>query len=223
MKNHRAVEQQGFTLVELLVALLIGVLVITGCVGLFSSLLKTYQKVNNLAIKQEQLTFTIESITRNIRNAEWRFEADSSVFDPPKSLCRDADDNEQLSETKENKELELYINKDRIEQALGGCDHYQYRLEAINGSYTLMEEFNNEGSVELLGGLKEDGFRVCQGADIDNQQQFKLAFCFDDAACNHAPSCNTDLNHPDWQGWVRFYVTSRNLAILQILYTQENE
>lgn len=63
MRQH----QQGFTLVELMVAMVIGTVIILGAGQLFLTTFQTFQTVDKVSRKQENLIFTAQRITSEIR------------------------------------------------------------------------------------------------------------------------------------------------------------
>lgn len=65
-----ASRQAGFTLVELMVALLIGSLVVLGAGSLFLTTLQTFNKVDELSRKQEAVIFAAHTLSNGIRQAE---------------------------------------------------------------------------------------------------------------------------------------------------------
>ncbi|WP_231489647.1 PilW family protein [Billgrantia saliphila] len=62
--------QTGFTLVELMVALLIGLIVILGAGQLFLMGFQTFRQIELLSNKQAALTFATETLVRDIRRAD---------------------------------------------------------------------------------------------------------------------------------------------------------
>ncbi|WP_447894509.1 PilW family protein [Vreelandella sp. GE22] len=80
--------QAGFTLVELLVAMVIGVLVIMGATQLFVASQRSYQITTALANMQDTGRFALETLSRELRQAGFR---GSCVSPPP------PDDNTTLS------------------------------------------------------------------------------------------------------------------------------
>lgn len=62
-------DQRGFSLVELLLALVLGLLVVTGIVQLFVGNSQTYQVLNAQARMQENARFALEFISRAARSA----------------------------------------------------------------------------------------------------------------------------------------------------------
>jgi type IV pilus assembly protein PilW len=67
--HHRATRQSGLTLVEILVALTIGLVVLTGVVGVLIANRQTYRTSEALARMQENARFSFEILGRSIRAA----------------------------------------------------------------------------------------------------------------------------------------------------------
>jgi type IV pilus assembly protein PilW len=67
--HHRATRQSGLTLVEILVALTIGLIVLTGVVGVLIANRQTYRTSEALARMQENARFSFEILGRSIRAA----------------------------------------------------------------------------------------------------------------------------------------------------------
>ncbi|MCG6659490.1 prepilin-type N-terminal cleavage/methylation domain-containing protein [Halomonas campisalis] len=61
---------RGFSLVELMVALLIGLVIILGAGQLFLTGFQNFRKIEELSDKQAALTFAAEILIRDIRRAE---------------------------------------------------------------------------------------------------------------------------------------------------------
>ncbi|MGL6250211.1 MAG: PilW family protein [Billgrantia desiderata] len=68
--------QTGFTLVELMVALVIGLIIILGAGQLFLMGFQTFRQIELLSNKQAALTFATETLIRDIRRA------DDTLYDP---------------------------------------------------------------------------------------------------------------------------------------------
>ncbi|WP_163577695.1 PilW family protein [Halomonas faecis] len=69
-------KQEGFSLVELMVALLIGLVIILGAGQLFLTGFQNFRKVEELGDKQAALTFAADVLVREIRRSEKPVEAD---------------------------------------------------------------------------------------------------------------------------------------------------
>ena len=64
-----AYNQKGFSVVELMVALLLGLFLVSGVTGMYISSKQTYRMTDNLSRLQESLRFSLEFISRDIRMA----------------------------------------------------------------------------------------------------------------------------------------------------------
>ena len=64
-------EQKGFSVVELMVALLLGLFLVAGVTGMYLSSKQTYRMTDNLSRLQESLRFSLEFMTRDIRMASY--------------------------------------------------------------------------------------------------------------------------------------------------------
>lgn len=64
-------KQKGFSVVELMVALLLGLFLVSGVTGMYLSSKQTYRVTDNLSRLQESLRFSLEFMTRDIRMASY--------------------------------------------------------------------------------------------------------------------------------------------------------
>lgn len=63
--------QNGFSLVELMVAMVVSLVVILGAGQLFISLSQTSERITRLSEKQAAVNFAVETLLRDIRRAKW--------------------------------------------------------------------------------------------------------------------------------------------------------
>lgn len=68
--GRHAKTQQGLTLVELMVALLIGLLITLGATQLFITSKRSFNRVESLAKRQEAMRFLVDSLSLDIRTAD---------------------------------------------------------------------------------------------------------------------------------------------------------
>src|SRR5690554_3550840 len=61
----------GFSLVELMVAMVIGLIIILGAGQLFMTVFQTGRQVELLSEKQAAVNFAVETLLRDIRRAQW--------------------------------------------------------------------------------------------------------------------------------------------------------
>lgn len=71
--------QAGFTLVELMVALLIGSIVVLGAGYLFFTTFQTFQKVDELSRKQEAVIFAAHTLSEKLRQENGNYELTCEV------------------------------------------------------------------------------------------------------------------------------------------------
>ena len=69
MKNF--FKQKGFSVVELMVALLLGLFLVSGVTGMYLSSKQTYRMTDNLSRLQENLRYSLEFMTRDVRMASY--------------------------------------------------------------------------------------------------------------------------------------------------------
>lgn len=84
--------QTGFTLVELMVAMVIGTVIILGAGRLLLTTFTTFERVETISRQQEALIFAAQTLTRDIRRGQGhRYEInDSLVDDTTCALRRDS-------------------------------------------------------------------------------------------------------------------------------------
>ncbi|WP_246009072.1 PilW family protein [Vreelandella nanhaiensis] len=85
-------EQAGFTLVELMVAMVIGSVIILGAGQLLLTTFTTFERVDALSRQQEALIFAAQTLTRDIRRGQGHLYEinDSLVDDATCALRRDS-------------------------------------------------------------------------------------------------------------------------------------
>ncbi|SDM11764.1 prepilin-type N-terminal cleavage/methylation domain-containing protein [Modicisalibacter muralis] len=120
----RSRQQCGFTLIELMVSLLIGLMIMLGASQLFIVSRQSFEQVEVLGIKQGALSFTTDVLASDIRNAErdgieTKDDGDILILDfsgnQDVSLCSDEDElvrkYYRLGESPENSgEYSLLVN-----------------------------------------------------------------------------------------------------------------
>lgn len=67
--NHRSIRQHGLTLIEIMIALTIGLLITLAISALFISMRQSYQQNEAIALMQENARFALELITQDLRHA----------------------------------------------------------------------------------------------------------------------------------------------------------
>ena len=66
-----AKRQSGFSIFELMIALMLGLVVVSGIVQLFSGNSRTYDLVNAQSRVQENARFAVQFLARDLRMADW--------------------------------------------------------------------------------------------------------------------------------------------------------
>jgi len=79
---HKKHNQSGFTLVELMVALVLGMFLTAGVIQVFTSNQQTYRVTENLSRLQENGRFAIEFIARDVREANYKACLDATFLMP---------------------------------------------------------------------------------------------------------------------------------------------
>ncbi|WP_444676732.1 PilW family protein [Halomonas sp. E19] len=123
-----ASSQAGFTLVELMVALVIGLIIILGAGQLFLMGFQTFRDIEELSKKQAALTFVTETLIRDVRRANlsvpcgagegFAFSVDGSchIYTVENGvLSLSVDDDKQPI-------VEGVLGLERFDGSSGGCD-----------------------------------------------------------------------------------------------------
>jgi len=93
-----ASRQAGFTLVELMVAMLVGSIVVLGAGYLCLTTLQTFQKVDELSRKQETVIFAAHTLSAGVRQSKEHYELTCEVSSNDQCECtlQDTDENQPL-------------------------------------------------------------------------------------------------------------------------------
>lgn len=156
--------QNGFSLVELMVAMVVSLVVILGAGQLFISLSQTSERITRLSEKQAAVNFAVETLLRDIRRADWLYYSSANGADRPWNVSEGV--------------FSLYVpNRGDVS---AGCDagdmvlkHYRLTEREVRGErawFMAVEAARCEtgggwselegGSQELVGGFAEGGFEV---------------------------------------------------------------
>lgn len=79
--------QAGFTLIELMVALLIGSLIVLGAGALFLTTLQTFNKVDELSRKQEAVIFAAHTLSESLRRGDAQYELACTLASDTRDQC----------------------------------------------------------------------------------------------------------------------------------------
>lgn len=145
---------RGFSLIELMVAMVVSLVVILGAGQLFISLSQTSERIALLSEKQAAVNFAVETLLRDIRRAEWG----SDVV---------GEDGEKLTLRVRNRgDMSVCGSNDQVDKvySLGET------ASGESGSYSLRVQRrcvpeggppDSYGAAEpLIGGFDEGGFSV---------------------------------------------------------------
>jgi len=163
---------RGFSLIELMVAMVVSLVVILGAGQLFISLSQTSQRVSLLSEKQAAVNFAVETLLRDIRRADWSYYNDSDRPDRHPNIPWDESEGV----------LSLYVpNRGDVSSSSDVCDpgdmvlkNYRLVEREVAGESTwfmAVEAAECElggqagdwrelsgGTQELVGGFAEVGF-----------------------------------------------------------------
>jgi type IV pilus assembly protein PilW len=134
----------GFSLVELMVAMVIGLVIVLGAGQLFLVVFQTNRQVELLSEKQATVNFAVEGLLRDIRRADW------SVFDG------EPGDEELVLRVSNRGDMS---DCDAVEKTYGLADvqaqqFLQMKMECIEGGSGIV------GPEDLVGGFSEGGFLI---------------------------------------------------------------
>jgi type IV pilus assembly protein PilW len=79
LERQTARSQSGFTLVELLIAVVINIILLAALIGVFSSNIANYNKVNRADMLNQQLENAIQLMTNDIRRAGYSANASNDI------------------------------------------------------------------------------------------------------------------------------------------------
>jgi prepilin-type N-terminal cleavage/methylation domain-containing protein len=117
--------QRGFTLVELMVAMVIGTIIILGAGQLFLTTFQTFQNVDKISRKQENLVFIAQRITREIRQygpGRYTLECESELVQE-KNQCTCT-----VADTDEGNQPLVSFRKDLVSDDLSDCSVEEHEL-----------------------------------------------------------------------------------------------
>lgn len=132
----------GFSLVELMVAMVIGLIIILGAGQLFLTVFQTNRQVETLSEKQAAVNFAVEALIRDVRRADWVTPAGGA-------------------------ELAVTVpNRGDCSGATGALVTKTYSLANRGGDYLLQVGCDDDDpKQELVGGFSENGFNVTPISD----------------------------------------------------------
>jgi prepilin-type N-terminal cleavage/methylation domain-containing protein len=140
MRNNR-----GFSLIELMVAMVIGLIIILGAGQLFLTVFQTNRQVLLLSEKQAAINFAVEGLLRDIRRADWA-EFQGGAGDDELVL--------QVPSRGELPDCEI-VEKTYSLVERSGQSFLSLEMECIEG-----EALTTVGPDDLVGGFASSGFEI---------------------------------------------------------------
>ncbi|WFM70965.1 prepilin-type N-terminal cleavage/methylation domain-containing protein [Halomonas sp. CKK8] len=157
----------GFSLVELMVAMVIGLIIILGAGQLFLTAFQTNRQVETLSEKQAAVNFAVEVLMRDIRRADWSSVApESSVSSPVDTLTLTVPNRGDTASCSTGSDVDKVYSVGS--KTVDGEPHYYLQLDQACSGDDL------PGAQELVGGLSPDGFEVTPEGDYGMLVTLKL-------------------------------------------------
>ena len=161
MRHIASKRQRGLSLVELMVALTIGIFISAGMVGLFVNSKQSYRLNENMSRLQENARFAVSFIARDIRMADYRSCANNdrlvnSVSGEDKVIGEDGPDIDTLT---------LLWQTNACMTALATEARVYSIQEGANGILALFRSVNGVDR-ELVEGV--ESLQILYGEDTDN-------------------------------------------------------
>ncbi|MDP3535341.1 MAG: prepilin-type N-terminal cleavage/methylation domain-containing protein [Halomonas sp.] len=133
----RAIQQKGFTLVEVLVAMVIGLVVILGSGQLFLATLSTFRQVDELGRKQDAVVFAAHTLAASYRRGEDGYVLGDST-DARTCAIRSQSDGQPV--------IEGFYR-------LGVCNDADFKTSPETGLYKFTLQFEREGDDDDIESL----------------------------------------------------------------------
>lgn len=136
--------ERGFSLVELMVAMTVGLIIVLGAGQLLLSVFSTHRQVETLGEKQAAVNFAVDTLIRDIRKACWKE--------------TEPEDGEGESDT-------LVLNLPDDNGCASDMVEVTYTLDGQAGGETgrhslTVDQGDGAGAQEVVSGLTANGFRV---------------------------------------------------------------
>jgi len=191
--------QNGFSLVELMVAMVLGLVLLGGTIAIYASSKDSYRLQENVAGMQENARFAIAALRRNMELAGFPRVLDIAPFDPAQTLDGGGNNNDQIT-----------IRYQSATDCLGNGTPANGPDQgiAVNRYY-----INNQNNLLCLG----NGNPIAQTL-VENVDNLQVLYGIDDdgdgSANRYATAAETDngvisAGTPDWDN-----VVSLRLALL---------
>ncbi|MBE9525647.1 MAG: PilW family protein [Proteobacteria bacterium] len=182
----RQFKQHGLSLIEIMVAITISMILLTGVVQLFISNKKTYSAVEELSRLQENARFAMEFISRDIRRAGFqgcrsRREIPSHIIANPGPTGDEFD----------------------VNTAISGEDNVSSVTDVVDGTDIISLQFGGSCGGTLTGNMDADNAQIHLTApntcNLDQGGLFMISDCesADIARISNTP-CNADPDDPSY-------------------------
>mgnify|MGYP000370788329 CR=1 FL=1 len=151
-------KSSGFSLVELMVALVVGLIIILGAGQLFLTVFQNNRQVETLGEKQAAVNFAVEVLIRDIRRADWSsVDPDSSVSSPVGTLRLIVPNRGDTASCSTGSDVEKVYSLGS--RTVDGEARYYLQLDQACSGQSL------PGPQELVGGFSQNGFDVTPEGD----------------------------------------------------------
>jgi len=168
MKNTRMKnKQQGMTLVEIMIALLLGAFLLAGVMQIFLSTKRTYQMQENMSRLQENGRFAMEFLNRDIRMAGFRCWPNAAIATPVAGTDNDADNGNDILDGTDS----ITVGMGNLPCPAAGETAIRYRIDdGTSGQPSLFQNIQ-----ELIEGVED--MQILYGADTnaDNTPDYYVA------------------------------------------------
>ncbi len=181
--NHTLTGQRGLTLVEMMVAMTIGLIVLVGVGSIYVSSLRTYRIQEDDARLQESGRYVIELIGRSIRqagaDAEMTYNAATATLDCAAPACQPVNGTNGVAGAPDTLAVQFYANRDELvagnwimRDCTGGLNQASTNTIITNTFSMAGTSFRCNGST---GGVQEiaanaEDFQVLYGIDTTGDQ-----------------------------------------------------
>ena len=164
-KTRLKTRQQGFTLIEIMIALVLGAFLIGGVLQIFLNSKQTYRMQDNLSRMQENGRFAMEFISRDVRMADYR-----SCYTDSSNANAISGTNGSTTPTPDAPDTITVIQKLAVVQAnLCGAslqDTRTYKIQNnASGQPSLYRNINGGGFQELIEGI--ENMQIIYGVDTN--------------------------------------------------------
>lgn len=195
--HHQASKQQGFTLVEIMVAIAIGLLMLAGILQITAASKESSRLQRNMGFVQENIRTTVEILGRDIRNAGYYQDdnPDARILTAPVAIITDTTsdgsgaNNDEITVTYESNTDCLGQDTPTIDGNQFAVNHYFISDERLmcrgNGNAAAQPLVDGVESMQILYGENTDGdprsanrYVGPDEADLNNVVSVRIALRF---------------------------------------------